>query len=50
MPPLFGGAIAGPIGAFMALPAAALITSFISNFAESYDVVYESENSESEDV
>ncbi len=47
---LAGGAIAGPIGAFMALPAAALITSLISNFAESYDVVYESEQSNSEDV
>ena len=47
---LAGGSIAGPIGAFMALPTAALITAFISNFAESYDVVYESENSKSEDI
>jgi len=47
---LAGGSIAGPIGAFMALPMAALITSVISNYAESYDVVYESENSKSEDI
>jgi predicted PurR-regulated permease PerM len=47
---LAGGSIAGPIGAFMALPAAALITPFISKFAESYDVVYKSENSKSEDT
>jgi predicted PurR-regulated permease PerM len=46
---LAGGSIAGPLGAFMALPTAALITSFISNFAESYDVVYQSKEGESED-
>jgi predicted PurR-regulated permease PerM len=38
---LAGGAIAGPMGAFMALPIAALLTSFISNFADRYEVVYE---------
>jgi predicted PurR-regulated permease PerM len=39
---LAGGAIAGPMGAFMALPFAALITSIVSNVGTSYDVVYES--------
>jgi predicted PurR-regulated permease PerM len=38
---LAGGAIAGPMGAFMALPIAALITSIISNAGKTYDVVYE---------
>ena len=37
-----GGAIAGPMGAFTALPVAALISSFISNYVASYEVVYES--------
>ena len=41
---LAGGAIAGPMGAFMALPVAALIVSFLSNFSKSYDVVYHSPN------
>ena len=40
---LAGGAIFGPIGAFVALPVAALITAFISNFADHNDVVYEFE-------
>lgn len=39
---LAGGAIAGPIGAFVALPVAALISSSISNYARSHDVVYDS--------
>jgi predicted PurR-regulated permease PerM len=39
---LAGGALAGPMGAFMALPVAALITSFISNYAAHHEVVYES--------
>lgn len=39
---LAGGAIAGPMGAFMALPIAALITSIISNSGKTYAVVYES--------
>jgi predicted PurR-regulated permease PerM len=39
---LAGGAIAGPIGAFVALPVAALISAVISNYARSYDVVYRS--------
>ena len=41
---LAGGAIAGPMGAFMALPVAALIMSFSSNFTKSYDIVYHSPN------
>jgi predicted PurR-regulated permease PerM len=40
---LAGGAIAGPMGAFAALPVAALITSIIKNTGKSYDVVYQSE-------
>ena len=40
---LAGGAVAGPMGAFMALPVAALITSMISNTGKTYDVVYHSE-------
>ena len=39
---LAGGAIAGPMGAFMALPVAALITSIITNAGKTYDVVYSS--------
>jgi predicted PurR-regulated permease PerM len=38
-----GGAIAGPIGAFVSLPIAALISASISNYAKSYDVAYRSE-------
>ncbi|MDJ0952315.1 MAG: AI-2E family transporter [Acidimicrobiia bacterium] len=37
---LAGGAIAGPIGAFVALPVAALISSVISNYVASNEVVY----------
>ncbi len=37
---LAGGAIAGPMGAFMALPVAALITAIIKNSGKTYDVVY----------
>ena len=40
---LAGGAIAGPMGAFTALPIAALISSFISNYLASNAVVYESQ-------
>jgi predicted PurR-regulated permease PerM len=35
---LAGGAIAGPMGAFVALPVAALITSTMANYARSYEV------------
>jgi len=38
---LAGGAIAGPMGAFMALPVAALITAVIKNSGKTYDVVYQ---------
>ncbi|WP_062465920.1 AI-2E family transporter [Demequina maris] len=36
---LAGGAIAGPLGAFMALPVAALITSIVKNSGRTYDVI-----------
>ena len=39
---LLGGAVAGPMGAFVALPVASLITSSISNYGRSYEVVYRS--------
>jgi predicted PurR-regulated permease PerM len=45
---LAGGAIAGPIGAFVALPVAALISSVIANYGRSYDVVYRSDYDEDE--
>ena len=37
---LFGGAIAGPMGAFISLPVAALITALISNFVPHHEVNY----------
>jgi predicted PurR-regulated permease PerM len=39
---LAGGAIAGPMGAFMALPVAAWITSFVKHYGSSYPLVYHS--------
>jgi predicted PurR-regulated permease PerM len=39
---LAGGAIAGPMGAFMALPVAALITSFLTHYRTAKPVVYHS--------
>jgi len=39
---LAGGAIAGPMGAFMALPIAAMITSFLSHYRTAHTVVYHS--------
>ena len=39
---LAGGAIAGPVGAFMALPFAALMTAVIKNSGKRYAVVYQS--------
>lgn len=39
---LAGGSLARPVGAFLAPPTAALITSFITNYATTYNVVYES--------
>ena len=41
---LAGGALAGPMGAFVALPVAALIISLTSNFSKSYEVVYTAES------
>ncbi len=46
---LAGGAIAGPMGAFMSLPIAALITAIASNYTKSYDVVYHSRYEVDED-
>jgi predicted PurR-regulated permease PerM len=46
---LAGGAIAGPMGAFTALPIAALISSFISNYIASHEVVYQSIHSPTAD-
>lgn len=43
---LAGGAIAGPMGAFTALPVAALISSFVSNYVASHEVVYHSPTAE----
>ncbi len=37
---LAGGAIAGPMGAFMALPVAAMITAVVKNSGKTYEVVY----------
>ena len=37
---LAGGTIAGPIGAFVALPVAALATALVSNFVNHYEVEY----------
>lgn len=39
---LAGGAVAGPMGAFMALPIAALITSFLSHYTRTYELTYQS--------
>lgn len=39
---LAGGALFGPMGAFMALPVAALIYSFVHNYRHSHQVVYRS--------
>jgi len=47
---LAGGAIAGPLGAFVALPVAALITSLVSNFADHYEVAYDFSYSDATDI
>jgi predicted PurR-regulated permease PerM len=47
---LAGGAIAGPMGAFMALPVAALITSFLSQYTRTYDLTYQSAYDRSPDT
>ena len=36
---MVGGALAGPLGAFVSLPVAALIVSLVSNYARSHEVV-----------
>jgi predicted PurR-regulated permease PerM len=46
---LAGGALFGPMGAFTALPVAALISSFIKNYRRSHDVVYESRYARDDD-
>ena len=40
---LAGGALFGPMGAFMALPVAALLVSFISHYRHAHEVVYQSQ-------
>ena len=45
---LAGGAIAGPMGAFVALPVAALITSFVSHYGDHHDVAYQNSRGESQ--
>ena len=47
---LAGGAIAGPMGAFVSLPVAALITAVISNLGKTYDVVYQSKYDTDDDA
>ena len=39
---LAGGAMFGPMGAFMSLPVAAMITSFLKNYAPRYQLAYHS--------
>jgi predicted PurR-regulated permease PerM len=39
---LAGGAIAGPMGAFMAMPIAALLTSFVKHYVRRYPLAYRS--------
>ncbi len=39
---LAGGAVAGPMGAFMAMPMAALITSFVKHYVRRYEVTFRS--------
>lgn len=46
---LAGGALFGPMGAFMALPIAALISSFISDYRHAHDLVYGSASDEQDD-
>jgi len=47
---LAGGAIAGPMGAFMALPIAAMITSFLSHYRTAHTVVYQSKYSDQDEL
>ena len=43
---LAGGVLAGPMGAFMALPFAALVTAVVKNSGKRYAVVYQSAHSD----
>ncbi|GAB3787602.1 hypothetical protein GCM10027601_26710 [Nocardioides ungokensis] len=43
---LAGGLAAGPMGAFMAMPLAALITAMVKNSGKRYEVVYQSTHGE----
>lgn len=45
---LVGGALFGAMGAFMALPVAAMIYAFITNFRQGHEVVYRSVHSDPE--
>ncbi len=45
---LAGGAIAGPVGAFLALPTAALVSSAIGNYAKTYEVTYRTDEDTNE--
>jgi predicted PurR-regulated permease PerM len=45
---LAGAAVAGPMGAFMALPFAALITAMVKNSGKRYEVVYQSRHGDDE--
>jgi predicted PurR-regulated permease PerM len=47
---LAGGAIGGPMGAFMALPVAALITSFLIHYRKPQEVVYHSVYGDTDDL
>jgi predicted PurR-regulated permease PerM len=47
---LAGGAIAGPMGAFMAMPLAALVTSFVKNYVPRYELAYRSPYDTDEDA
>jgi predicted PurR-regulated permease PerM len=39
---LAGGAVAGPMGAFMAMPIAAMLTSFLKHYVRRYPLAYQS--------
>ena len=44
---LAGGALFRPMGAFMALPVAALVVAFFSHYRHAHEVVYESQYADS---
>ncbi len=47
---LGGGALFGPMGAFMALPITALITSFIVNYRHAHEIAYTSSYDDDQDA